>query len=259
MPPPASPAGGSRSISLNDQLEGDASPSELESSGRTLQDKLSRLVLGSATSNGSISPRPGSSISVNSPADADYHAHIERLQSRLDALEYENERLQSVPKTLPDDLEAARRAEAMEAERDQERSRISQLEAQIKTTERSLNERDSKVDSLQRVVQQMTADLDAKRNDSESRLRDLQSKLDDSVVLVQNLKEALEAKEGRENENNAILKAKNAEVALLQSRVEKAYVELENERRELGAQVGELREAGQVCCLPMVCAVLLRC
>lgn len=162
-------------------------------------------------------------------------------------MEYENTRLEAAAMAPGIDVTGTSiRLEAVQTERDDAFIRISQLETQIKTAERSLNERDLKVEALQRAIQQSIADLDAQRNDSEGRLKDLQSKLDDNLILVQNLKEALEAKEGLENENDAVLKAKNAEVALLQARVEKAYVELENERRELGAQVSELRQAGQV-------------
>jgi CAP-Gly domain-containing linker protein 1 len=179
--------------------------------------------------------------------DGDQDSYLELLQSRLDALEYENKRLEAAGKALrTDEIGASIRLEALQRERDEALNRVSQLETQVKTAERSLYERDSKVEALQRAVQQSIADTDTHRNDSEGRIKDLQSKLDDNLILVQNLKEALEAKEGLENENDAVLKAKKAEVALLQARVEKAYVDMENERRELGAQVSELRQAGQV-------------
>lgn len=43
---------------------------------------------------------------------------------------------------------------------------------------------------------------------------------------------------------NAALKVRNVEIALVELHVQKAYMELEEERRELSGQVDELRQAG---------------
>ena len=75
---------------------------------------------------------------------------------------------------------------------------------------------------------------------------ELETKLEDSETLVSRLKGTIEAKEGEQSENDVVLAAKNAEISLLEARVEKAYLELEEERRLLGGQVDELRRAGQV-------------
>jgi CAP-Gly domain-containing linker protein 1 len=136
--------------------------------------------------------------------------------------------------------------EALRSERDSALDRIATMELQIKTAERTLSERDSKLDSLQRTVQQSTTDLESQKSESANRVKELQSKVDDHEALVQELKAALETKQGRESENDAVVKAKNAEIALLQSRVDKAYVDFDNERKDLLGQVTELREAGQV-------------
>ena len=55
-----------------------------------------------------------------------------------------------------------------------------------------------------------------------------------------------EAREGEQSESAAVLKAKNAEIALLEARLQKVSAELEEERRELGGHIDELRRAGQV-------------
>ena len=83
----------------------------------------------------------------------------------------------------------------------------------------------------------------------------MQSRLEDREALVAQLKEAVAAREGEQSENADLLKAKNGEIALLEARVQKAYGDLEEERRELGGQVDELRRAGQVCCF---CAAVHR-
>lgn len=57
---------------------------------------------------------------------------------------------------------------------------------------------------------------------------------------------SVEAKEGAEHESNTLLMARNAEIGLLGSRLENISTELDGERKELGLQIDELRQAGQV-------------
>lgn len=116
----------------------------------------------------------------------------------------------------------------------------------MRTAERALSERSSVIESLQRAAEQSALDIEKVKNDGELRIRDIQSKLDDKEFLVTQLKELVDAKEGLQSENDAVIAAKNAEIAVLETRVQKAYAELEEERRELGGQVDELRKAGQV-------------
>jgi chromosome segregation ATPase len=163
-------------------------------------------------------------------------------------LEYENQRLRDAANdTKLDEFHAtSSRIEALQAGREQSMMRISELETQVKASERSLNERNLKIESLERSVQQALADLDRQRNESDSRLKDLQAKLEDGEAMVKNLKEAIEAKEGLENQSNSLVKAKNTEISLLESRILKTSADWEQDRRELAAQVDELRQAGQV-------------
>lgn len=224
--------------------------SDLEVNGKALQDKIALLMSGKNTSSPiKVSSRPPSVTSIHSVSHvAELQAQIDRLQSRVDSLEYENQRLRDVANdTTTDGVQAAsNRAEALQLERDDAMTHISDLESQLKATERSLNERHSKVEYLERNVQQTMADLDRQRNESESRLKDLQAKLEDGEAMVKNLKEAIETKEGLENQSDSLLKAKNAEIALLESRFQKTSADWDQDRKELGGQVDELRQAGQV-------------
>lgn len=175
------------------------------------------------------------------------HLHAERLQSRLDALEDENRRLRAEMTTIESTLQSHKgKADGLGQEREQLTSRVAELEVSLRTTERSLTERDSKVEALERTVQESVLDIEKAKSEAEARIRDIQSKLDDKEALVSQLKELIEAKEGLQSENDAVLNAKNAEISVLEARVQKAYAELEEERRELGGQVEELRKAGQV-------------
>lgn len=180
---------------------------------------------------------------------------MDQLQSRLDATEYENQRLRDTSADKKaEDLQNI--VEDLRKEHEQASGRITELENQTKLTERSLDERNSKVESLERQIQQYSADLDRQKTDGEIRTKDLQTKVDDGEEMLKNLKGAIEAKEGLENQNDSVLKAKNAEITLLESRMQKMSTDWDQERKQLMAQVDELRQAGQVrlaMCYPLVC------
>lgn len=215
---------------------------------------------------------------------------IARLQSRLDALEYENEELRqkataaealsavasqsratssadsyttahspmmdTTPaadtSALHDKIEHLTRERNLSAkERDTFSTRVSVLEATAKTQERTLAERESKIESLERAVKESALDLTQLKTDSESRQKELQSKLEDNEEMLKNLKE------GQETESGAVLAAKDKEIVLLESRIEKTHKEWEEEKTELQMQVQELRLAGQVRLLPPPQAISL--
>ena len=210
---------------------------------------------------------------------------IARLQSRLDAMEYENEELRqkldaaealaagpshsraasstdsytTAHSPMIDTTPAAdtsllheriehltKERDSLTKGRDEFTTRVSTLEAAAKTQERALTERESKIVSLERAVKESTLDLTQLKTDSENRQKELQSKLEDNETMLKNLKEVLTAKEGQETESGAVLAAKDKEIALLESRMEKTSKEWEEERGELQVQIQELRLAGQV-------------
>lgn len=169
------------------------------------------------------------------------------MRLELESTQSDNHRLKSAAEELESShADSIQLAETLRTERDAALARISTLEISLKTNERSYKEQASKLEALERALVNATADMDKIRTDGESRIRDVQSRLDDKDILLQNLREAVEQKEGVESETDAILRAKNAEIGLLEARVSKAYMELEAERKELGSQVDELRQAGQV-------------
>ena len=223
---------------------------DLEMNAKAIQDRIAGLMSSKTPS----SPRPDSRVSAaDSAAAFELHSQVERLQARLDAAENENERLRADADNLRakadgSEREASTRVETLAAERDAATARVLELEAAARTAERALCERDAQMEALQRAADDATRAVEKAKGDGEARLRDVQSRLEDREALVAQLKEAVAAREGEQSENADLLKAKNGEIALLEARVQKAYGDLEEERRELGGQVDELRRAGQVCC-----------
>ncbi|KAJ7096443.1 hypothetical protein C8R44DRAFT_813037 [Mycena epipterygia] len=190
MPPPASPS--ARSASLNDE---------------------------SGALSAWSSPRPESASSTRSML----HEERAQLQSRIQALEYENERL---------------RHEHAE-------SRASQLEVKLKAAENSLEEQAVQVQELENARAQVLITLDEEKAQGENRIQTLEQKLEESMLSAQTLKETISAKETAEREGEGKLKTKQAEIVSLELRLKRIQTELDQDRMELGGQVDELRQAGQ--------------
>ncbi|KAI0085120.1 hypothetical protein BDY19DRAFT_967250 [Irpex rosettiformis] len=243
MPPPPSPSSSltSRAVSLNDPTT--RSDIDLMANSKVIQDMIGNLM-----TNKSPSSRPPSSASVTSSLFAEQQLHLqnERLQARFDALEDENKRIraslnfaESSVTTMTTRLATATETSEMST------SRIAELESLLRTAERTADERDSAIATLEQTAKEAIANVEKAEVDWNTRVRDMQSQLDEKEQFIIRLKDLIETKEGLQSENDAVLAAKDTEIALLESRVQKAYTELEEERRDLSGQVDELRKAGQ--------------
>jgi len=219
---------------------------DLTASSQALQDKINHLLSGHSIPPPHISStspsRPSSVTSLRSAfPDNDLQQNV--LHSRLESLERENASLREA-------AEAARTNDsllhALEGERDAAIASVSSTENQLRTLERKFAERESKFESLERAALQTTSELERLKNEHEARVAYLQAKIDTNELLVKSLKEAIAMKEGAEHDRDALLKAKNDEIGLLEGRLDKVSGELEADRKELNVQIDELRQAGQV-------------
>ncbi|KAG8213853.1 hypothetical protein J3R82DRAFT_10597 [Butyriboletus roseoflavus] len=257
MPPPATPArstsfGSTSSLNddptRDDHVQGDRPSSSLDLtvSSLALQDRINRLIGNSTVSDPSDLRPVSSPPQIQSTSDANaiegYESMISALNTRLETLQQERTSLQEMVSSLRSDL--AHR-QALEKDRDSALASVAEIEKELRVMERKLSEKDSKAESLERSNAQTAAELERAKAETEARLHDVQAKLDGSEALVRSLKEAIEAKEGAEHESNTLLKAKNAEISHLEARLEKVSTELDVERKELGSQIDELRQAGQ--------------
>lgn len=161
----------------------------------------------------------------------------------MDSLQKDNATLRDTIEALRADL---KKYSLMEAERDSAISSMLQMEEGLHCLERKSNEKATRLDLIERSHSQTVTELERVKVEGDHHVNDLQSKLHASEELVRSLKQAIEVKEGAEHENNALLKAKNAEITLLEGRLAHVSAESVTYRRELGAQIDELRQAGQV-------------
>ena len=174
---------------------------------------------------------------------------IDQLQSRIDALEYDNERLRSVSVSPGDDILNDPRLQAVEQDRDEAVRRIAHLEAELFASENALQVQRVHSSALEQDYRRVSTEFETLKINKDSRIEELQKKLDDDAVLVKRLEDSADRQAAIAQQQESLCKTKEAEMGVLEFRIEKAYTELQDEKRELGAQIEELRKAGQVCLL----------
>ncbi|KIJ49403.1 hypothetical protein M422DRAFT_44776 [Sphaerobolus stellatus SS14] len=190
---------------------------DLEARNRELQERIANLMNGKAVSvNGSSTNASVSPALPEEPAEPAEPMVSEKL------LEEEKERVKT------------------------QLARIAELETQVRFNERAVKERESRLEALERNFKNKEEEMEKSKTDGESKIKELTGKLEDAEALVVSLKAAVEeVREGKKEEAQAIIGAKDKEIELLSAKVLRVVQELEDERKELGTQIDELRQAGQ--------------
>ncbi|CCA68518.1 related to 40S ribosomal protein S18-Coprinopsis cinerea [Serendipita indica DSM 11827] len=199
------------------------------------------------------SPSPAesgrSSVYATPSPEPSYHIQeIQRLNETIQSLEAQNKVLQAQaqaaaappPPPVDDGSKAILEEQAQAALK-----RVTELEASLRTSEKGNMERQSKLESLERQMNEMKEETQKIQAEGETRTREVKVKLEESEALVASLKNAIDARVSAASENDAVLTAKQAEIEVLQGQVARLSGDLERERSELGIQVQELRSAGQ--------------
>ncbi|KAH7888798.1 hypothetical protein F5I97DRAFT_1855623 [Phlebopus sp. FC_14] len=254
MPPPPSPSP-SRSTSINstytlndstihdDQIVRGSRPSsslDLAAASYSLQNKINDLLSGSTIASDSNEfPPLGAASGLMSAMEV---GTGELAAGDLNQLRHENTSLRGTVTSLRAEVE---QFHAIQNERDAALSSVAEMEKELHALRRKLSEKDMKLESLEHLNSKAATDLELTKTETEARVHDCLVKLDNSEALVKNLMEAIEVKEGAEHENTAFLKAKIAEISLLETRLANTSAEWDTERKDLGAQIDELRQAGQ--------------
>jgi CAP-Gly domain-containing linker protein 1 len=244
MPPPASPIS-IRSASTGEVFIAGDSAAEPAASALNLESHDKILLTSGKTTPSVSSPRSESATSFRS-STTDERNLIDQLQSRIDALEYDNERLRSassVPRNgNSDDVQP----QVVEQERDEAVRRIAQLEAELFASENALQAQRTHFSSLEQDYRRISLEFGTLQHNRNSHLEELQKKVDDNAALVKMLEDAVDCQTTIADQQETICKKKEIEMATLELKLEKAYAELRDEKNELGAQIQELRMAGQV-------------
>jgi CAP-Gly domain-containing linker protein 1 len=187
--------------------------------------------------------RPSSSISFRSNG-TDEVGLVEQLQSRLDAMEYENERLRTAstpePATDPDQLKQ------MQLEKLKALARASELEAKLAEVEQDFNSRGVRLQTLETQNSELTTRL----NEAETEARDSTATYKQDAETyhstIKSLQDRVQELEGLNTQKDDTIQGHTSDITTLKDDLERARVELEEEKKELGLQIDELRIAGQV-------------
>ncbi|KAG6865848.1 hypothetical protein C0991_011180 [Blastosporella zonata] len=229
MPPPPSPM--SRSISLGERSIDSIDTSDVDAFAKTAHDRSYQLRSASARSDSVASMRS---------AAADDHAFIEQLQSRIDALEYDNERLRTTQPSHDTQAEQLTLKELEDA-----RLKITSLGAALEASKRDLDGQETRLKSLEEDKHRMETALDAQNVASESSLKAFQAQLDAELSVSQELRANVEQHETTSQEQDSTIRLKEETISSLEAKLTAVTTELQDERVELGSQIDELRSAGQ--------------
>ncbi|KAF5385794.1 hypothetical protein D9615_002454 [Tricholomella constricta] len=240
MPPPASPMS-SRSVSLNDHSAGDSLESDVY--GKPVQERGALFKSASATA----SARSDSVASIRS-ISADDRGIVDQLQSGIDALEYDNERLRAVePPTITAEAGADHLAklQAVQQERNDAVSKITTLEAALAASKDDLEGERTRLNSLEEDKRRTISALEDQNHGKELTLAALQAKLDTKLTLVSQLQAQVDTQGINIQQNESFIMAKDKTIASLELKLAAVSAELQDEKNELGTQIDELRSAGQ--------------
>lgn len=186
--------------------------------------------------------RPSSSASSYSTSPGE-PGTVAQLQSRLDALEYENERLRSAP--VP---ETSDNSQFEKLQLEQQKSL--ELTDWLKTRLAELEQNATSNEEALRIHEQEKADLAVKLAVASEEVQQARTswELETSLRLdeINSLRHQLADLQNLYQSKEESIQTQSSEIHHLKQNLERAYLELDLERKELGAQIDELRLAGQV-------------
>ena len=231
MPPPPSPS----PKHLPNRAPGteEGSPKKLDGHD-TLNVKEKLLNLTSSSS------RPGSSTSFRSTGTDDLNL-IEQLQSRLDAIEYENERLRT-----SSEVDVGNQLKALQSERQEIVDRSLRLEGEISLLESKLAAHAGQIETFQTEKEGLTAQVTISQGEALAARLARQQDLDAHAIQLKTLREEVDNYGHANSEKDNIIKSNALVIEQLSVDFERVCREFEEERKELGVQIDELRTAGQV-------------
>jgi CAP-Gly domain-containing linker protein 1 len=184
----------------------------------------------------SSSSRPASSTSFRSTGTDDLNL-IEQLQSRLDAVEYENERLRT-----SSEVDVGGQLKALQSERQEIIDRSLRLEGEISLLESKLAAHASQIETFHTEKESLTAQVTISQGEAlASRLARQQD-----AIQLKTLREEIDSYGRANSEKDNIIKSNALVIEQLSADFERVCRDFEEERKELGIQIDELRTAGQV-------------
>lgn len=187
--------------------------------------------------------RPGSSASSRS-IGADDPTVLEQLQSRLDAVEYENERLRAASELETEfGSSSQQELERLRLEQKVSVDKCSSLEDKLTGCEARLNDQSVQIETLRSENKSLAIQLEQITAEAQDSIAARRAESEDHLLEL----EVFQEQTNRLNQQrDEIDQASTHKINQLEESLERARVSMEEERKELGAQIDELRIAGQV-------------
>lgn len=173
---------------------------------------------------------------------------LEQLQSRLDAAEYENDRLRAAPDTEGGVISSLQleQLERLQKERQDALDRTSYLEAKLPLLEGRLATSLTDLDNLRTSHQSLTLQLEEKNSEAQRLTATYQSDLQSHTCEKQILKERIDELDRSSRQKDENNETQVSTIKELESNFDKLLADIEDERQDLNTQIDELRVAGQV-------------
>ncbi|KDR75449.1 hypothetical protein GALMADRAFT_227098 [Galerina marginata CBS 339.88] len=189
----------------------------------------------------SVVSRPTSSTSLSS-SGTDEMGVLEQLRSRLDAAEYENERLRAGVDT---ESGTSALVEQLKIERHAALDKASNLEEKLSALEDLLTSKTGQMETLQAENQKLLLQLTDATFQIQQAAAARQSDSETHAYELKLLQDRLGDLDRVNQEKDITVAAQSMNIARLEARVEASYIEFQEEKRELTVQIDELRVAGQ--------------
>ena len=188
----------------------------------------------------SSSSRPGSSTSFRSTGTDDLNL-IEQLQSRLDAVEYENERLR-----ISSEVDVEGRLKALQSERQDIIDRSLRLEDEISLLESKLAAHANQLGTFHAEKECLTTQVAISQSEALASRLARQQDMEIHASQLKTLQEEIENHSRANSQKDNAIKSNALIIEQLSAKFERVCGEFEEERKQLCTQIDELRTAGQV-------------
>ena len=173
---------------------------------------------------------------------------IEQLQSRLDAVEYENERLRTAS-----DTDVGRQLKTLQSERQEIIDRSSRLEGEVSLLESKLAAYATQIETFHTEKESLMAQVVTSQGEALALQLARQQDVDTHASQLKILQEEIDNYGRASSQKDDTIKSNASVIEQLSVKFERVCSEFEEERKELGVQIDELRTAGQVGLLRLGC------
>jgi chromosome segregation ATPase len=175
---------------------------------------------------------------------------LEQLRSRIQALEYDNDRLRNLAEVESISPNKDEPLEVSSSDHNEALARIESLEELLQATHLKLEASEASQIQAGDKHQEDVAALEAGKASLLTDFKSLEEKLKEQTTLVGVLEQKLAENNSRSHQLELEAQGRDEEIKTLDNKLQTLLLQFEDERQDLASQVSRLRQAGQVCAFP---------